>query len=88
MGQSVHTREYKCFLRVLRQTREQAKVTQVQLAEKLGISKSHLSKLERGELRIDIVQIRSMCNILGTSLPDFIQKFEAELPSTNPRKGS
>lgn len=79
MRHSTHTREYGTLLRLLKATREEAGVTQVQLADQLGISQSHLSKLERGEIRIDLVQLRHLCTLLVSSLPAFVSRWEDEL---------
>lgn len=79
MEKSVFTREYAAFLAVLRDARKAAKVTQVGLAARLGQTQSFVSKCERGETRLDIVQLRSICRVLGTSLPAFVQNFEARL---------
>ena len=76
MDKSVHTSEYEKFLQLLRQARETADVTQVDLAGKLGISQSHLSKMERGELRLDVIQTREICLALGTSLPSLVSELE------------
>lgn len=76
MDKSVHTTEYECFLQTLKSLREASGITQVELAESLGISQSHLSKMERGELRIDIVQTRNICLALGSSLPQFAKALE------------
>lgn len=79
MEKSIHTREYATVLRLLKETRKDAGVTQVQLARKLRLTQSLLSKMERGECRLDIVQLRSMCQALGSSLADFVQRLEREL---------
>lgn len=76
MEKSVHTKEYLVFIELLRETRERAKITQVQLAKTLGKSQSFVSKCERGEDRLDIVQLREFCRVLGTTLPRFISKYE------------
>ena len=76
MDKSVHTDDYEKFLRLLRQARESAEITQVELASKLGITQSHLSKMERGELRLDVIQTREICRALGTSLPSLVSELE------------
>lgn len=81
MDKSVHTGEYDEFLRLLRQARESADITQVDLANKLGITQSHLSKMERGELRLDVIQTREICLALGTSLPILVSELEVLLSS-------
>jgi len=79
MEKTIYTREYAIVLRLLREAREQAGMTQVQLAEKLHQSQSFISKFERGDRRIDIIQLRTICYILGVSLRDFIDRLEREL---------
>ena len=81
MEKSVHTREYRLLLELLRETRQQARVTQVQLADRLGQTQSFISKCERGELRLDLVQLRAFCQSLGTSLAAFVKKYEQRLVS-------
>ena len=68
MEKSVFTHEYRVLLRLFRETREAANLTQVQLAEKLGQSQSFVSKCERGERRLDMVQLRTICKLLEPAL--------------------
>jgi DNA-binding transcriptional regulator YiaG len=79
MEKSVFTHEYRVFLRLFRETREAANLTQVQFAKKLGQSQSFVSKCERGERRLDVVQLRTICKVLGTSLTEFAEEFERRL---------
>jgi len=81
MEKSIYTTEYDTMLRLLRQAREEAGVTQVQLATKLKLTQSLLSKMERGDVRLDIIQLRTICRVLGTTLPAFVQELERELSS-------
>lgn len=84
MEKAIHSSEYRAFLRLLRETREAANVTQVELADRLSkehssITQSLVSKLERGEVRLDIIQLRWICRALGVSLVDFVARIEAAL---------
>jgi transcriptional regulator with XRE-family HTH domain len=79
MDKSIYTREYAIVLRLMKQTREKAGITQVELAKRLRQSQSFVSKMERGDRRIDIVQLRTICGIYGLRLSEFVQRFEKEL---------
>ncbi len=79
MDKSIYTREYETLVRLLREAREAADLTQVDLAEKLGQSQSFVSKCERGERRLDLIQLRTICHVLGISLVDFVKGLEREL---------
>ena len=80
---SIFTSDYAVVLEMLRETRDKAGVTQVELAELLGRSQSFISKCERGESRLDIVQLREFCLALDTTLSDFVRRFEARLSARN-----
>lgn len=79
MDKSIYTREYAVVLRLLREARERAGLTQVELAEKLGQSQSFMSKAERSDRRLDIVQLRTILKVLGVRLADFVRRLEGEL---------
>jgi transcriptional regulator with XRE-family HTH domain len=79
MEKSVHTHEYAILLQLLREIRESASVTQVELGRRLGQTQSYVSKCERGEIRLDVIQLRAICGLLDTDLPTFIGKLEERL---------
>lgn len=81
MEKSIYTREYTALTRLLCEARETAGVTQVELADKLGQSQSFVSKYERGERRLDVIQLRTVCQALGLTLPDFAERLERSLRS-------
>lgn len=79
MEKSVFSREYDLLRKMLREAREEAQITQIDLAESLGETQSFVSKCERGERRLDLVQLRVFCKALGVSLPNFVGEFERRL---------
>lgn len=79
MEKTIYTHEYAVVRRLLREAREQAGLTQVQFAERLQQSQSFVSKLERGDRRIDVIQLRTICRLLGLSLHEFVERLEREL---------
>ena len=79
MEKSIFNRDYTLFLALLRRARKNAGLTQSQLASHLGLTQSIISKCERGERRIDIIELRAFCNGIGIPLEDFISQLEAVL---------
>lgn len=79
MKKSIYTREYATLLKVLRAAREQAGITQIGLAEKLERTQTFVSKVERGDRRLDAVELRWFCLAIGISFVKFVEHFEAEL---------
>lgn len=78
---TIHSPEYAVFLRLLRQIRERQEITQEQLAERWGVTQSFISKCERGERRIDALELRSFCQAMDVSLTSFVAELEQLLGS-------
>jgi transcriptional regulator with XRE-family HTH domain len=76
---SVSSKEYKLFLHLLRVERRRAGVTQADLAERLKETQTFVSKCERGERRIDVVELRAICKALGTSFTAFVKSLDSSL---------
>jgi len=65
MARSTHHRHYQSLLKLLRDLREQAGMTQSELGERLGNTQTFVSKIERGERRLDVVEFAEICDALG-----------------------
>jgi len=74
---SVLAQEYLQTL--LRQVRTDAGLTQTDVAQRLGQPQSFVSKYESGERRLDILELRGVCQAVGISLPEFIRRLEQAL---------
>ncbi len=79
MDKSIHSPEYALFLRVFREARKRAGLTQIDLAHRVGQTQSFISKCERGERRIDVVELRAFCRVFGLSMRQFVASFERAL---------
>lgn len=79
MRKSMFSEDYDRFLALLREAREDAGVTQQELAERLGTDQSTISKCERGERRIDVIELRRWCRALGTRFQPFITRLDRTL---------
>jgi len=86
MDKSIHSRRYTALLMLLREVRSEAGVTQVELAARLGETQTFVSKCERGERRIDVVELRTICQALGTSLPSFVMRLEKVLDGVSEKR--
>ena len=76
---SIYSREYKVFLKLLRQEREKAGLTQIDLAKRLQQTQSFVSKCERGERRVDIIEARRFCRAIGIQLTRFASILDSAL---------
>ncbi len=62
---SVHDRRYQRVLSQLIEARQASGVSQVRLAKMIRSNQSHVSKLERGERRLDILEFALICSALN-----------------------
>ncbi|WP_083446925.1 helix-turn-helix transcriptional regulator [Azoarcus sp. CIB] len=76
MQKSIYSRQYRTFLELLRSQREAVGLTQEDLATRLESTQSFVSKCERGERRLDLVELHSWCVAMGVPLSDFVARFE------------
>lgn len=76
MEKSLHSPRYRAFLTVLREARLRSGLTQEELARRLGETQTFVSKCERGERRIDVVELRAFCQAFGISLRAFVAALE------------
>lgn len=61
---------------LLRRLREASGMRQVDLADRLGRPQSFVSKYESGEKTLDFLEVREVCDALGLSLSQFVNRFE------------
>ncbi len=64
---------------LLRQIRLDAGLRQIDLAHRLGRPQSFVSKYESGEKRLDVLELRQICEAVGISLIEFVRRFEDSL---------
>lgn len=62
-------------MRLLKQVRQEAGLTQSQLAAKLGESQPYVSKYETGEQRLDLLEIEQICDAVGVGLITFMKRY-------------
>lgn len=65
MAKSVFTEDYESFRLLLVEARNSAGFTQIDLARKLARPQSFVSKYERGERRLDVIEFLEVANAIG-----------------------
>ncbi len=71
--------ERHTLLGLLKEIRTEAGLRQVDLAEKLHVPQSMISKYEVGERRVDLLELRDICAALGIPLIEFVRELEKRL---------
>lgn len=70
----MHDSRYASLRALLVAERERAGLTQVDVAGRLGKPQSYVSKYERGERRIDLVEFLDIGRALGADPAEIVQK--------------
>lgn len=84
---SLYSAHYKFFLARLREARQEASLTQVQAAKALRQTQNWISKSERGDRRVDVVELWTFAQLYGKSLEFFLDMEAVEpAPAARPRR--
>jgi len=67
------------LLKLLKRIRQDRGIRQVELANRLGVPQSFVSKYESGDRRLDVLELRQVCEAIGISLEEFIRELEENL---------
>ncbi len=79
MSKTIYRREHDVLLSLIKKHRKESGLTQADCSSALGRPQSFMSDVETGSRRLDIVQLRDLCKVLGIDLTDLIKEFENSL---------
>ena len=83
---SVFTADYEAFLNSLVAARKEAGITQQGLAGQLGKPQSFVSKYERRERRLDVVEFVIIAKVINIDPCKIVREIEAKLSDQTKRK--
>ena len=72
MSSSIHDDRYRALLIELRNARERQKLSQAELAQRLGRRQQFVSKYESGERRLDIIEFVDIATHLQIAWKDLL----------------
>ncbi len=75
VSKSVFARSGDEFRTLLKELRVGRGLTQADVAGRLRVPQSYVSKVETGERRMDFVETAAFCDALGIDLPAFAKMF-------------
>ena len=73
---------YERFRRLIIEARHKSGQTQTEVAARLGVSQSFVSKYELGERRLDVIELLRISNVLDTDVHNLIRQIVADEDST------
>lgn len=75
---ALYERSYATFTNLLKEERGEAGLTQAELAKKLRRPQSYVSKYERAERRIDVVEFLEIARVIGFDPGEFLRKLNVK----------
>ncbi len=73
MGKTIRTKAYAIFIERMKSAREQAGLRQIDVAKKMKRPQSYISRVESGEYRLDILEVKRFAEIYQKSIEYFIK---------------
>ncbi len=73
MTKSIFTKDHKTLIEKLKKAREDNSLDQAEVAKLLGKTQSHVSKVEAGQRRIDIVALKEFARIYKKPVDYFLK---------------
>jgi transcriptional regulator with XRE-family HTH domain len=83
MVKSVYTPQYAVFLQQLRRVRQAQRLRQQDLAERLGRTQSAVSKVERGEQTLNVIELIGWLHALNVDLLQFMTELNARIDTVS-----
>jgi len=76
VDKTIWSEDSRKLSRRLRELRQAAGLSQVDLANRLGVTQSFVTKYESGDRRLDLFQLRAVCRALEVKLLDLVGEFD------------
>ena len=73
MSKAIYSKDHKYIVEQLKKARKEASLEQSEVAKLLGRTQSHISKVEAGQRRIDIVALKEFAKIYKKDINFFLK---------------
>ena len=73
MNKSIYSNESKYLVEQLKQARRETGFNQKKVAKLICVSQSYISKVESGQIRIDVIQLKHLAKVYGKSIGFFLK---------------
>jgi transcriptional regulator with XRE-family HTH domain len=77
-------KKQQALLSLLRAVREEAGLSQKELAAALGLEQTIVSKYEHGVRGLDLLELDNLCQVVGVPLDEFVRRYRR---SVEPKAG-
>lgn len=73
MKKAIYSTEHKYLVEQLKKARKEAGLDQEKVAKLLGVSQSYISKVESGQRRIDLIQLKEFAKVYKKNMSFFVK---------------
>lgn len=80
MEKTLHSEGHRRLVALLRECRETAGLTQVEVARRLRRGQGFVSTYESGQRRLDLVELDAICTALGVDVISFVRRWQKRAP--------
>ncbi|MEA3464304.1 MAG: helix-turn-helix transcriptional regulator, partial [Patescibacteria group bacterium] len=63
MSSNLYTKEHQAIIEKLKQARHETGLDQIAVAKKLGKTQSYISKIESGQRKVEVLQLKKFARI-------------------------
>jgi len=77
---TIHNARYQTLLDLLLEARDNAGLTQKELANRLGRPQSFVSKTENAERRLDVIEFMDVCRGIGADPFELLRRLDTLAP--------
>ena len=72
MKKAIYSKQYKTLIIRLKAARLKCGLNQIQVAKILKTTQSHISKIEAGQRRLDVIQLKEFAKLYKQNLAFFV----------------
>ena len=73
MSKAIYSKDHKYIVEQLKKARQEAGLEQAEVAKLLGKTQSHVSKVEAGQRRINVIALKEFAQIYKKNISFFIE---------------
>ena len=73
MGKTIRTKEYAVFIERMIKARMQSGLRQIDVAKKMKRPQSYISRVESGEYRLDILEVKKFAKLYNKDIHYFVK---------------
>ena len=73
MGRTIQSKEYALFIERMKKARLESGLKQVDVAKKMKRPQSYISRVESGEYRLDILEVKEFAKLYKKNIEYFLK---------------